>query len=384
VQPARSEAQPLPDHRIIVQASAPPVGRVAEGRQEQRHMVMGTLRHGEPDRDLVEKTAGEPVREEILADMEHELERPGLEDRFGQDRPVGPAVVVRDHLAALVAPAVLQTVEFDLHSSSGEAAGGIEDMGREVACHGRFLSSGSRSGKRETKGTASLPADPDRLRLPPVPKGVPMQTHGRQPPSMPRHDPRRRPSIVSIVKTVAFSAASRAGYHSISRPMKKSPLALIGNLSTSIAAGLNCPPEQPVRTITITRSAAARMFAPSLGHRLSGMLPQEARCCINLLWPRSVPAENLPPPGRRKERNLRMRAAKLLWRARRPARGTYSPARLRPGRRICPSRSPAHPSHGVFPLVGKTGLVGHPAGPISNHTRTNRYLEEPCDSHRFF
>src|SRR6056297_3387895 len=76
-----------------------PVGRIAEWRKQQGHMIMRSLGHAEADRNHVQKARalrGRADGIEIVARMEDQLVFPCLERVCRQDLLIGAPVIVRD------------------------------------------------------------------------------------------------------------------------------------------------------------------------------------------------------------------------------------------------------------------------------------------------
>ena len=82
-------------------ASAAPIGRIGERRDQQRHVVVRVLGDAEAQRHDDRGTADRAVRRraaKIVADMERDFVVPGRESRTFEQRPVDPAVRVGDGL----------------------------------------------------------------------------------------------------------------------------------------------------------------------------------------------------------------------------------------------------------------------------------------------
>ncbi len=101
-------------------------------------MVVVVRGHPEADGDLVEERRCAGIHAaslEIGARVEHQFVDADTEVRFGQDRRVGPPVRVGDGRGEPHTLTVLDPPEIDGEVRGGLAAGGVENMCRQVSCH---------------------------------------------------------------------------------------------------------------------------------------------------------------------------------------------------------------------------------------------------------
>src|SRR5882724_9357940 len=88
--------------------SASAVGRIAIGRDQERHMMMGSwIRHAEADDHFIEKAGvgkGDTLSGKIVAGVEDQLIRARGEGRALQQRPFAASVGVRGRRCDALAP----------------------------------------------------------------------------------------------------------------------------------------------------------------------------------------------------------------------------------------------------------------------------------------
>ena len=129
--PALAQKTYRPGHR-----SAPAIGRIAERRQQERHVVVA-LRLGNPEANrnqVEERRIGklDAIAAKVVAGVEAKLISSRLELRAIEDGAVDAPVAVGDH--GLDEPRLaLRGIELDLQARGGLARHGIENMGGEAA-----------------------------------------------------------------------------------------------------------------------------------------------------------------------------------------------------------------------------------------------------------
>src|SRR4051812_5456665 len=123
--------------------SAPAIGAVRPGRDEQRHVVMRRgMGDAEANRYEIEERRLVWLSPEVVAYREYELVLARAQVPAADQRLVGAAVGVGDEVGYVAAAAVVVAGELDRHAGRGPPARGVEHMRGEKAAQ---IASSSRS-----------------------------------------------------------------------------------------------------------------------------------------------------------------------------------------------------------------------------------------------
>lgn len=116
---------------------AAPVGRIAKRAEQERDVVVGVgIGHAEADRhNIKEQRIGQIAARgaEVIAGVEDQLVDARLELVGGQDRTVGPPVVIGDEIDKFGPRLSGQAEQRHRNAFGGQTGGGVEDMGRKVS-----------------------------------------------------------------------------------------------------------------------------------------------------------------------------------------------------------------------------------------------------------
>src|SRR5258708_4888190 len=123
--------------KSAINVSAPAVGAVGPGGDEQRDVVAGGgVGDGEADGHTVEERTVLQMRDEIVLHEKQQLVAAHGHLRAGEQGAVGAAVGIgRDGLEQRVLAVIFP--KLDPHPGGGPAGGEVEDVGAEFAGHGK-------------------------------------------------------------------------------------------------------------------------------------------------------------------------------------------------------------------------------------------------------